>query len=371
MRIRPTVATIDLAALRHNLEVIRSLAGEARICAVVKADAYGHGLLPVGRALAEAGVDWLAVALLEEGLALRQAGIAVPVLVMGAALAGGYDALVEHSLTPVLFRADQLHSFAAAARGAEVRFHLKLDTGMARLGLAPAELGAFLDTAARHANLRLDGVMTHLANADLQDEESNHRQLVAFDEVRAQMQRRGLSPHWVHAANSAAVLTSDAARCTLVRPGLLIYGMSPLSQANRTTLMPVMRWTTQPVHIKRVKCGTRVSYGGRWQAKRDSVLATLPVGYADGYPRAASGKAEVLVRGHRVPVVGTICMDLCVVDVTDVADASLEDEVVLLGQQENESITAHDMARWAGTIPYEIVCGVGARVPRAYVGEVS
>ncbi len=366
MQIRPTTVTVDLAAIRHNLGVIRELAPGLAVCAVVKADAYGHGLKPVGRTLANAGIDWLAVALIEEGRALRAEGIATPILVLGAALDGGFDELLESRLVPAIFRADHLESLARAARGRRTEMHLKLDTGMGRLGVPVSELPGFLDALGRHPNLVLDGVLTHFANADLADREFNGRQLQLFQEALEMLRARGHAPRWHHIANSAAVISYPEAREGLLRPGLMTYGLKPLPCS--IDLRPAMRWTTRPVHLKSVPAGTRVSYGGRWVSSRTSRIATLPVGYADGYPRAMTGKAEVLVRGKRAPVVGTNCMDLCMIDVTDVPGVALEDEVVLMGTQGDEAITAYDLARWAGTIPYEIVCGVGPRVPRAYVG---
>lgn len=368
MRVRPTVVTVDLGAIRHNLEVIRQAAPGQAVCAVVKADAYGHGLVPVARCLAQAGVDWLAVALAEEGLALRQAGVQTPVLVMGSALTGGFGELVEHQLTPVLYRPDQLHDYALAASGNPAPFHLKVDTGMARLGLTLNELPTLLSALKKHPHLILDGVMTHFANADLASRSSNEHQLALFEQALAVLAQVGLTPRIKHIANSAGTLTSTPSHLGLIRPGLLTYGLNPLTQALTLDLKQAMRWTTQAIHIKTISKGTAVSYGGRWTAERDSVIATLPVGYADGYARVMSGKAQVIVRGKRAPVIGTICMDLCMIDVTDVPDITLQDEVVLLGTQDGESVTAHHLARWAGTIPYEIVCGIGPRVPREYRG---
>lgn len=366
MQIRPTTVTVDLGTFRHNLAAIRGLAPGMAVCAVVKADAYGHGLTPVARALAAAGVDWLAVALVEEGVALRDEGVRTPVLVLAAALEGGFDELVAHDLVPAVFRIDHLEQLARAARGRRYPLHLKIDTGMSRLGVPVGELDGFLDALARHPNLMVEGVLTHFANADLADDDTNDRQLALYERGLAALRARGHSPRWLHVSNSAAVLSYPRGHTGMLRPGLLTYGLKPL--ASRVELQPAMRWTTRPVHVKTVPAGSAVSYGGRWVAARDSRLATLPVGYADGYPRAMTGRAEVLVRGQRVPVVGTICMDLCVADVTDVPEVSLADEVVLMGSQGAASITAHDLARWAGTIPYEIVCGVGPRVPRTYHG---
>ncbi|MBI5511285.1 MAG: alanine racemase [Deltaproteobacteria bacterium] len=367
MSIRPTIATVDLGAIRHNLEVARRLVPGQAICAVVKADAYGHGMNEVGLTLSRAGVEWLAVALVEEGISLRRVGVKTSILVLGSALGGTLFELVAHNLTAAIYRPDQLEALAMAARGKPVAFHLKIDTGMARLGVRLEELDQVLDALDKTPNLVLDGVLTHFADADLADRDFNSAQLRLFEGACRRLQARGYKPKWQHIANSAAVLSFPEAQVGLLRPGLMIYGLDPLAKRRATELVPAMRWTTRPVHLKTVPQGARISYGGRFVTKRDSRIATLPVGYADGYPRAMSGKAQVLVRGRLVPVVGTICMDLCMADVTDVPEVSLDDEVVLMGRQEGAEVSAYDLATWADTIPYEIICGVGARVPRYYV----
>jgi alanine racemase len=369
--IRPTQVAVDLAAVRHNVAAIRARAPGQALCGVVKANAYGHGLVTVGRALARAGVDWLGVALVEEGVLLREAGVTTPILVLGAALAGGYDEIVAHRLTPAIFRADQLEGLARAARDGRAGFHLKIDTGMARLGIAPSEIEAFVDAAARYPSLSIEGVLTHLANADLEDTETNARQVARFEDALVRLRRRGITPRLVHVANSAGVLTCKEAHTGLVRPGLMLYGLTPLGPRGAPELVPAMRWTTRPVQVKTVPKGTHVSYGGRFTATRDTRLATLPVGYADGYPRALGNVAQVLIRGHRAPVVGSVCMDLCMIDVTDVAGVTPDDEVVLMGAQDGAAVTAYELAGWAGTIPYEIVCGVERRVPRVYANEAG
>lgn len=368
MQIRPTQLTINLSALRDNLRQLKTQAKEAEFCAVVKANAYGHGAVEVGRFLQKQGVRFLAVALVEEAIQLRQAGIQTALLVLSGALEGGYDALVEYRLTPVIFSAEHLRGFANAAQGRPLAFHLKLDTGMARLGLIPNELSAFLNDLARFPNLQLEGLLTHFANADLGDRQFNAQQLTSLTQVQQQLEKVGKAPRWLHIANSAAVLDFPAAHMPLVRPGLALYGINPFGRDQQFRLHPILKWSTRAVHIKNVPAGTRVSYGGRWIAPRKSRIATLPVGYADGYMRRLSGQARVLVGGKKVPVVGTICMDLCMIDVTDVPAMTLQDEVVLLGDQGDERVTTYDLAEWAQTIPYEIVCAIGARVPRHYVG---
>ncbi|MFC1611656.1 alanine racemase [Myxococcota bacterium] len=371
MSIRPTVATVDLAAVRHNLQVIRRLAPGRPICAVVKANAYGHGLTKVGLTLDQEGVEWLGVALIEEGVQLRMAGVSTPILVLGTAYFGSISDIVDYDLVPAIFRVDQLAALAGAAQGTPARFHLKIDTGMARLGLQPDELDTFLDATARWPNLQLNGVMTHLASADIGDVEFTSAQLKAFGDCRERIRDRGLNPRWMHASNSAATLSFADADLGVLRIGLALYGLDPRVERDEVGLLPAMQWTTRPVHIKTVPPGTRVSYGGHWVARRPSSIATLPVGYADGYCRAFSNRASVLVRGRRAPVVGSVCMDLCIIDVTDISGVSLQDEVVLMGRQGDDQISAYDLAGWADTVPYEIICGVGTRVPRHHVDSAA
>jgi alanine racemase len=374
-RIRPTRAEIDLSALVCNVRTLRAAAPGCGLLAMVKADAYGHGAQLVARVLEAEGVELLGVALIEEGLALREVGVRSEILVLGGAYSGGWDALVEARLCPAVFREDHLEAFAAAARrhGVEPRAHLKVDTGMARLGAMPQEVPALL-VRARALGVALDGVLSHFANADLADAATTREQLERFKTVLRQVDGAGFRPRWRHLANSAALVALPTARdgklLNLVRPGVALYGLSsaPWITPERP-LEPVLSWKTAIVHLKEVPTGTAVSYGGTWTAQRPTRIATLPVGYADGYARRLSNRAQVLVRGQRAPVVGRVCMDLCMVDVTDVPDASLEDEVVLLGRQGAEDIGATELAGWAETISYEVLCAVGARVPRVAVGK--
>ncbi len=369
--IRPTAVTVDLQALRANVAALQRRGGGHPLCAVVKADAYGHGAIAVARELELIGCAFLGVTLVEEGVALRDAGMRAPILVLGGAFGShGFAAVVDHGLTPVIWRSEHLGELAAAARGSPVSYHFKVDTGMARLGAKPSELEAFLAAAKTFPNLKLDGVMSHFANADVVGDAKNLEQITEYQSAIAQIRRHGSSPRWLHFANTPALLTGvhgDAH--TLLRPGGGLYGLDTRDQhAGDDPLTPILRWVTRPIHVKHVPAGTSVSYGARWTAQRDSIIATLPVGYADGYPRIMTGKAKVLVKGELAPVVGTICMDLCLADVTDVPGVSLEDEVVLIGAQGERKLTADDLAGWAQTISYEITCGIGPRVPRRYVG---
>ncbi|HEY6104402.1 MAG TPA: alanine racemase [Anaeromyxobacteraceae bacterium] len=382
MPVRPTEAVIDLAALAHNYRVAQEVGGRPAI-GVVKADAYGHGAVEVARELVGQGCPMLAVALVEEGVELREAGVAAPVLVLGAAYGERYDLMVRHRLVPVVFEASHLRGLAEAARAAGVRAaaHLKVDTGMGRIGLRPQELPAFLDLARRTPEVGLEGLCTHFASADLEDRAVTDRQVALFEEAAVAVERAGMPLKFRHLSNSAGTVEYPRVRQDLARPGILLYGYLPILPASSRSpaagevagrLRRVLTWRTAIVHLKDVSAGTPISYGGRWVAERPSRIATLPVGYADGYPRRLSGRpgfgrAEVLVRGRRVPVAGTVCMDMTMADVTDVPGVAPGDEVVLLGAQGGEVVDADELAERAGTIAYEILCGVGRRVPRRYV----
>ncbi|MBC7792302.1 MAG: alanine racemase [Clostridia bacterium] len=368
--IRPTVVTVDLEALHRNVAVLRRRGRDLPVCGVVKADAYGHGAVVVAKELERINCAMLAVTLVEEGVVLREAGIDLPIVVLGGAFGDdtGFDTIVRSRLTPVVWHRGQLEKLARAARTCQVDYHFKIDTGMARLGTT--HIGEFLTEAKRHPSLNLDGLMTHFANADVVGDEKNHVQIEKFAEGWEQVKAAGFHPRWRHIANTPSILTDvHGSIDTLLRPGGGLYGLDTRDQRDEARLESVLTWTTKPVYVKAVTAGTTVSYGARWQAQRDSIIATLPVGYADGYPRALTAKAHTLIRGLRAPVIGTVCMDMCLIDVTDIPNVSTEDEVVLIGKQGNDKITADDLGAWTGTISYEITCGIGARVPRRYVGS--
>lgn len=369
--VRPTRAEVDLAALRDNVAQVRAVAPRADVLAVVKANAYGHGAVQVARALEGTDVRMLGVALVEEGVELRNAGIQKPILVLGGAYEGGYDLLVEYDLWPTVFRIDHLEQLAQAARRANrsVLAHVKVDTGMGRIGVLTKDFDAFLQRAQSFTEVTLDGLLSHFANADLADAELTRAQIERFRAALDQMRARGMNPSYRHLSNSAGVLdrpdVRDGLELNLVRPGIMLYGLSPAPWMQaRATLRPILSWKTAITHLKQVPKGTPVSYGSTWVAPRDALIATLPVGYADGYNRQYSSKADVLVRGHRARIAGRVCMDMFMVDVTHVPGVQLGDEVVLIGEQGQERITAEELANIAGTIHYEVLCAVGARVPR-------
>lgn len=363
----PTVAEIHLPSLRHNLQEVTRRVGTAVVLAVVKANAYGHGAVPVSRALLAAGAHRLGVATVEEGLALRNAGITAPILVMG----GVYDipTMQRSNLTPVLPSRDAVETAARLANSPALplRVHLKVDTGMSRLGVTSEE-ALILLRSDWPPNLHFEGVMSHLASADEPDGGATERQLARFRTFLKAIQSAGLNVPMAHIANSAAILRFPSSHFDLVRPGLMLYGYSSGSTPS-ADLRPALAWKTRIIQIKKVDKGQPVSYGGTFIAPRLSTLAVLPVGYADGYSRALSNNAHVLIGGRPAPVVGRVCMDLTVVDVTDHPAVRPGDEVVLLGRQGSAAITANDLAAWQNTISYEVLCRIGPRVTRVYREE--
>ena len=373
--IRPTRAEGDLQALARNLAEVKRVAGSSGVLAVVKANAYGHGAAIVARALERLGVELLGVALVEEALELRNAGVRAPILVLGGAYEGGWDLIVANGLIPTIFRIDHLEHLAEAARRAnkgQVAAHVKIDTGMGRLGLLEHEIAPFLDRAAQLPEVRIEGLLSHFANADLADAALTSLQVRRFKDALALMRARGLEPRYRHLANSAGVMdhpeVRDGLELNLVRPGIMLYGYSPAGWLGRdVALTPVLSWKSAVTHLKTVPAGTPVSYGSTWTAQRESVIATVPLGYADGYGREYSGTADVLIRGRRAKIAGRVCMDMFMVDVTDVPGVALGDEVVLLGAQGAERIDASELAAIGRTIHYEVLCAVGSRVPRRAV----
>lgn len=371
---RPTVARIDLDALTHNFQEVRLRTGNRKILAVVKAQAYGHGGIMVSRHLAAIGADMLGIALVEEGRELRDAGITAPILLMGAVFPEQAEEIVRLDLITTItsLRMAQALSDAARRQGRAAALHLKVDTGMGRIGLAPEAIPALVHEVSKLGSVRIDGLMTHFADADLRDKQFAQVQLERFEGMVRGLQQRGFAVPLLHAANSAAILDFPRSLFTLVRPGLMLYGYDPLERISADgCLRPVLSLVTRIVFVKRVPAGTPISYGRTFTTRRESLIATVPIGYADGYSRALSNKGEALVRGRRVPVAGRICMDMLMLDVTDVPEVREGDEVVLIGGQGDDRITAADIAAVAGTIPYEVLCGIGSRVPRVYIGHTD
>jgi len=366
---RPTIAVIDMDALDHNFrEVVRRAEGQ-QVLSVVKAGAYGHGAVEVSKRLLRLGADMLGVALVEEGRELREAGIDAPVLVMGATFPEQAEAMVSLKLTPAIFGLSvaQALSEAAYKRRTTINVHVKIDTGMGRIGIAPEDAPDFIAALQKLRNISVQGLMTHFADADLQDKQFASKQMDRFEALLKALEAKMIKVPVRHAANSAAVLDFRRAFFTMVRPGLMLYGYNPLEEgAPGAGLRPVLSLVTRIVFIKKVPSGVPISYGRTFTTKRESTIATLPIGYADGYSRGLSNKGEALVRGMRVPVVGRVCMDMCLIDVTDVPTAREGDDVVLIGSQGGERITADEIAAKIGTIAYEVLCDISNRVPRIY-----
>lgn len=373
--VRPTRADVNLEALRHNLRVLRRHAGGARVWAVLKADAYGHGAPAVARTLERARVDGFCVALLEEAVELREAGITAPILVMGGHYASAHEEVVERGLIPVVHDVGQVAAFARVVRSSAapgpVDVHLKIDTGMARLGVTLEELPGLAARLHDFPEVRVMGLMTHLACADALTDDETLEQLRRFEEATALLARHGVRPAVRHAASSAAVLRGHAA-FDIVRPGLAVFGVSPRVGGQPLTgeLHGVMRVRTEVVALRDVDAGAPVGYGATWRAPRRSRIATLPVGYADGLSRRLGNRGHVLVRGRRAPIVGAVSMDMAMVDVTGIPGACLRDEVVILGHQEGplgkDAIGADEIAAHADTIAWEVLTSVSRRVPRFY-----
>ena len=344
------------------------------ILAVVKADAYGHGALAVARAL-ERKVWGFAVSLVEEGVELRRGGIEAPIVVLGSFYGHSHRDVLAFRLTPVIADEGDVDKFARAAdemATGRVGVHLKIDTGMSRLGVRLEKLDDMLARLGATAAVELTGLCSHLASADADDPTPSSEQLARFEEARRRIAAAGFTVPLTHVANSAATQRFGDARFDLIRPGLALYGYSASKAAAYTGLLPAMSLKSRIVALRDVPAGERVSYGGLWRAEAPARIATVPIGYADGYTRRMTGQAEVLVGGRRCPVAGAITMDMCMVDVSAVDGVKLGDEVVLLGAQGADPaarISAEELAGWAGTITWEIFCGISKRVPRVYVGE--
>ena len=381
---RYTWAEVDLEAIAANLRALGERArsgspgrpGGPQLMAVVKADAYGHGALEVARAALAAGASWLAVAIVEEGVALRQAGFEAPILVLGFVPPEQAGLVVEHGLRTALYQADLAAALSreAVRRGKPARVHVKVDTGMGRLGLAPSEVIRFIRVARSLPGLEVEGLFTHFATADSPDKSYAREQASRLGEIVSELNARGMRPLLVHAANSAAAIDLPEYAFDLVRLGIAMYGLNPagvpVPSPGGFTLHPALNWKARFSHVKVLPPGSCVSYGCTYRTSRTTPIGTLPVGYADGFSRRWSNRGEVLVRGARVPVVGRVCMDPFMVDLSPVwregDPVRVGEEAVLLGNQGAETISAEAWGEALDTINYEVVCLISARVPRVY-----
>ena len=362
---RPSWVEVDLGAIAHNVAVVTELIAPSEVCVVVKADGYGHGDVPVAEAALKAGASMLAVALVEEGVRLREAGIESPILLLSEPRPDEVAEVIEWRLIPTVYRVEFVEALAAVA-GSTIPVHVKVDTGMHRVGAAPHEVPWVVDAVLAHPSLRLAAVWTHFAVSE-EDGAMTDIQMGLFDDVSALLAERGVEPPMRHAANSGGALFHPGSRLSMVRLGIAAYGLSPApGRGVPVELRPAMRVVSHVSMVRRYPAATRLSYGLRRALPSDANVATVPIGYADGYPRLLSARGgEVLIGGHRHPLAGTVTMDQIVVDCGD-NDVSVGDEVVLLGRQGAAEITADEWAERLETINYEVVCQIGPRLPRRY-----
>ncbi|MBT4258465.1 MAG: alanine racemase [Nitrospina sp.] len=368
---RATRAEIDLRAFRHNLQNLRNyLAPQTQIMAVVKADAYGHGAVPCARIAVASGADYLGAGVIEEGIELRKSGINTPILILGSIFANEVEDLVYYDLATILCNLPLAQALSKEGRKQNkiVSVHIKLDTGMNRLGVSPKYSTTLLDQIHNLPNLKVEGISTHFSSADNEDISITQVQIEKFRTTLAKLKNVPI----VHCANTSALFRIPESHFNMVRPGLILYGSLPSPSLNKVLsqkenhFQPVMQWKSQIILIKPIAKGQPISYSGSFITRQNSLVATLPIGYADGLHRSLSNKIDVLIRGKRAPQIGNICMDMTLIDVTKIQGVEEGDEVVLFGEQEGQVIQVEEMATKGETIPYEILCNVGKRVPRIY-----
>jgi alanine racemase len=370
---RPTWAEIDLDNLAHNFHASRDFIGDAvKYMAVVKANAYGHGAVECAKRLETEGVDWFGVALPEEGVELRQAGVRKLILCLGGFWEGQETIALNYNLTPVVYQIEKaaMLNQAASSRGTTVSIHVKVDTGMGRIGVRYDEVGQFADALRELDCLRVEGVMTHFAAADdLSQNDFTDCQIERFDAAVAAFRDRGFNPVYLDLANSPGAVAHPASRGNLVRLGGVLYGLGGdvlPAGIEKPNLRPVMSLHTRIAHLKKVPAGETIGYGRTYTATRDSIIATIPIGYEDGYRRTLSNVGRAIVRGKLAPVAGRISMDWTTLDVTDIPGVEIGDEVAMIGEQNGLEVTAEELAGLTNTISYEITCGIDRRVPRVY-----
>jgi alanine racemase len=391
---RPTWVEVNLSALRHNFRVLQQyVAPNVTVCCVVKADAYSHGVVECATALEAGGASWFAVTSTEEGIALRRAGLNGRILLLTGFWRGDVDDAILHDLTPAVWERWHIDALEEAYKSlgwrvhGSVPVHLKFDSGMARLGLQPGDLPQFLAAVQRSPHVRLEGVFSHFASSEIIDAPSNDEQQAAFERAIAQIRAAGQNPAYYHIGNSAAIITRRRSWYNMVRPGLALYGyvLPPASCADRTgaaekvpelmqasalpelPLRPVLSWMTRIIALKDVPAGSAIGYGGTYVTQGPARIAQLAVGYADGLSRLMSSNGRVIVRDRYAPIIGNVAMDLTTVDITGISGVSVGDEVTIIGSTEHCSISAWEHARLSATIPYEVLCSIGRRVPRVYV----
>ncbi|MDD5617746.1 MAG: alanine racemase [Candidatus Omnitrophica bacterium] len=368
---RPTRAEVNLSAIEYNFkQVKKNIGNNARILVVVKADAYGHGAVKVAQRLKKCGAEYFGVATVLEAIELRENNIKKPILLLTACSENEFSVLINYNITPTIADIETAEFLNKKLNklGKKMPVHIKIDTGMGRIGIWHKDSVDFIMKVSRLKNLILEGIYTHFPSAD-EDEEFTKLQIASFNRLIDDLENRGINIALRHAANSAGIVRYKDAHFSLVRPGLMLYGLYSDAEAKRfIKLKPAMSFKTAITYLKDVPAGRSISYGRTFITERETKIATLPVGYADGYNRILSNRAEVLIRGRRCPVIGRICMDHTMIDVTGI-DAKLGDEAVLIGKQGNSEITTEEIAHLCSTISYEVVCWVSKRVPRIYIGK--
>jgi len=370
--IRPVWLEINLDAIAHNVKMIKQIVGEsAKIIAIVKANAYGHGAVEVAETILENGVTMLGVGVIDEGIVLRKAGIEAPILVCGLTTDDQLESLVLHNLTATVcnLKAVQTLSRIANENKKRARVHIKIDTGMGRLGIPSEEILDFVKKISQIKNIEIEGIFTHFAATNEENGAYTRRQFEKYKKALLELKRERINIPLRHVANSAAILNSSCLHLEAVRPGIIIYGLFPSPKTERTIqLKPAAEFKTKIVFLKKVPAGKSIGYGRAYTTTKPTQIATLPVGYADGYPWLLSNKGEILIRGQRAPIIGRICMDLCMIDVTHIPGVQIGDEVVLWGKQGSEMISAEEVAQKIGSIVYEVICMVDKeRVPKVFI----
>jgi alanine racemase len=382
---RATFAEINLKAFKYNLQNLKTIIEPATglssgIMAVIKADAYGHGVIPCAKAAVESGVDYLGAGIIEEGVELRENGITEPILILGSIFPDEVADLVRHDLATILCTPHLAQALAKEAekQGKTVNVHIKVDTGMNRLGVLPENLVPLIETISNLPTLKLEALSTHFSSADDEDTSITTQQIELFQKTLSELQKAGVTiPPLTHLANTSALFRFPESRSKMIRPGLILYGALPspvlnsvvqevCQKENLQNFQPVMQWKSKIILLKSVQKGQPLSYSRKHFTQKNSLIATLPIGYADGLHRNLSNNMDVLIKGKRAPQVGTICMDMILIDVTEVPDIQMGDEVVIFGKQGEEEIRVEELAKKSNTIPYEILCNVGKRVPRVY-----
>lgn len=368
--LRPVWAEINLDNYRHNIKVIKKRYPDTKVMAVVKADGYGHGAVQVAEAALRGGAERLAIAIVDEGIELRQAGFEVPIQILGGTGEEQLEQVVDYDLIQTVFELEIVKKLSkiAGQKDKKVKVHLKVDTGMGRVGVRPEEAAEMAEAILKIPNIELEGLMTHFATADEEDKSYTMQQAQGYRLALKEIEEKGIDIPVKHVANSATLIDLPDLKYDMIRPGIISYGLWPSDQvSHQIDVKPVMEWKAEVIYVKEVPAGTGISYGKTYVTEEKTKVATLPLGYADGYSRHLSNKGQVLIKGQRADVIGRVCMDQFMVDVSHIDDINVGDEVVLLGKQGDDFISAEEMAEWIGTINYEVVCDVSKRVPRYYL----